>query len=98
MYAVISDGLRTRYLYAPELVHVIAAAQQTVLDISFLSGAIYAIGVNGLPGQTMVLQSSADLHNWYPVATNMLASSRWVYTNSLPATASALFYRAALIP
>jgi hypothetical protein len=43
-----------------------------------------------------VLQASPDLHNWFPIVTNTLTSSRWTYTNSLPA--NQLFYRALLSP
>jgi hypothetical protein len=98
MYATISDGLLTRYLYAPELVQVIPGSQAPILDIALLSGTNYAIGVNGAPGQTVALQTSTDLHNWLPIATNVLTSSRWVYTNAGPAAGAALFYRAVVSP
>ncbi len=98
MYATISDGLHTRYSYAPELVQILPGSQAPVLDIALLGGANYTIGVNGAPGQSIVLQNSTDLHHWSAVATNVLSSNRWVYTNPAPATVSALFYRAVVGP
>jgi len=96
IYGKISDGPHTRYLYAPELVEIVSSRQPPVLDIA-QSGAIqFRIGVNGVPGQTFILQSSPDLLNWQSVITNTLTSNRWTYTNSLPANQQ--FYRAVLNP
>ena len=52
--------------------------------------------MNGISGQTIVLQSSPDLRNWQSLTTNTLTSSRWTYTNNLPAGQQ--FYRAVLNP
>jgi hypothetical protein len=96
IYGKISEGPHTRYLYAPQLVDIISSRQPPVLDIVQLNATQYCIGVNGVPSQTIVLQSSADLHNWFPLVTNTLTSSRWTYTNSPSAGQS--FYRAVLAP
>jgi hypothetical protein len=96
IYGKISDGLHTRYLYAPQLVDIISSRQPPVLDIKQLDATQFRIGVNGIAGQSFVLQSSADLSNWFPLVTNTLTSSRWTYTNSLPDNQS--FYRAVLNP
>ena len=97
-FASISGGGRTRYLYAPEPVQVTSSREPPALDITKLNGFQFRIGVSGLPGQTIVLQSSTDLSAWFPLATNTLATTRWVYTNAPPADLSRRFYRAVLVP
>jgi len=99
IYAKITGGGRTRYLYAPELVQVVSIRQPPTLDLAKLSASQFRIGVNGLVGQTIILQNSTNLlQTWLPLATNTLASSRWVYTNSPPSSLGRRFYRAVLSP
>jgi hypothetical protein len=98
IYGKISDGTHTRYLYAPESVEIVSSAQPPVLGISEGSGTQWVIGVSGLSGQTMVLESSPDLHNWLPLATNTLTSGSWTYTNDAPHNLSQQFYRALVLP
>jgi len=92
---IIGDG-RTRYLYAPELVQVIPARQPPVLDIAKVNATQYRIGVNGLPGQTVVLQSSANLQTWFELATNTLATSRWEYADLPSGEPGTRYYRGVL--
>jgi hypothetical protein len=99
IYAIsgkISDGPHTRYLYAPQLVEILPSREPPVLDITRLTAAQFRIGVNGVSGQTIVLQASPDLRIWRFLATNTLISSRWTYTNSVPDRQQ--FYRAVLNP
>ncbi len=97
LYASITGGGRTRYLYAPERVQVLPALEPPTLSIARLDVSHFVIGVNGLPGQTIVLLSSTDLQAWLPLATNTLTTSQWLYTNSPPASPSRWFYRAAVL-
>ena len=94
--AQISDGIHSRVLYAPERVQILSIRQPPVLDIAKLAGGNFQIGVNGLAGQTVILQVSANLLSWSPVTTNTLVTGRWTYTNS--AAASRQFYRVVLGP
>ena len=94
VFAVLSGGGKSRYLYAPELVQVLANQQAPTLDIAQINSSQFRIGVNGAAGQTIVLLNSSNLLNWQPLATNTLATSRWVYTNTPPIGATVRFYRA----
>jgi hypothetical protein len=58
-----------------------------------LSGQL-DIGINGVMGQTVVLQSSADLLSWIPIVTNTLTAARWDYTNN--PSGSQQFFRAVI--
>jgi hypothetical protein len=92
LYAVISGGGTSRLLYAPELVQVLPA-QPPTLDIS--ASPSLSVGVNGIAGQTIILQGSSNLVQWLPLATNTLSSNRWVYP---VAPAGSRFYRAVIAP
>jgi hypothetical protein len=96
LFGVLSGGGRSRYLYAPELVQVVAISNQQppTLDIAQINSSQFQIGVNGVTGQTIVLLNSSNLLSWQPLATNTLATSRWVYTNTPPSGANVKFYRA----
>jgi len=92
IYGRISDGRHTRYLYAPELVEVVSS-QPPVLGIVKLNSTQVEIVVNGISGQTIVLQTSADLRTWAPFVTNTLTANRWIYTNNIPHNSTAQFYQ-----
>ena len=98
LYAKITDGTRTRYLYAPELVQVISSRQPPTLDITRLNASKFRLGVNGLVGQTVILLQSTYFGGWLPLATNTLTTSRWAYTNSISVSPGESFYRAVLGP
>jgi len=94
--AKITGGGFTRYLYAPELVEVVAPRLPPTLDIAKLNATQYRIGVNGAAGQTVVLQSSPDLVNWSALATNTLATNRWDYTHTPATSPNPRYYRGVL--
>lgn len=96
LLATISGGGRTRHLYAPEAVEVIAPRLPPTLDIVKLNATQYRIGVNGEAGNTVVLQSSPDLQTWTALATNTLVTSRWDFTNTPPSSPGTRYYRGVL--
>ena len=95
VYGKISDGVHTRYLYTPDLVEILSV-QQPVLGISRLNDAQFIVNISGISNQVVVLQSSTDLQNWMPLATNTLTSGTWLYTNTVPPSIGGQFYRATL--
>ena len=96
IYAKIDGAGRSRYLYAPELVQVIAGRQPPKLDISAGLPGQLQVGVNGVAGQTIVIQVSADLLFWQPLATNALVANRWVYIDNQTVSGGKRYYRALL--
>jgi hypothetical protein len=98
LHGKISDGSHTRYLYAPEIVTVISARQAPFLSSPSMNANQLLVSLNGVPGRTVVLESSSDLRNWVPLSTNTLSSSPWIYTNPTPAAFAVQFYRAVLNP
>jgi hypothetical protein len=83
-------------MYAPEQVQVVSSQQAPVLDIAKIGNFQYRIGVNGSSGQTIILLTSSNLFSWQPLVTNVMASSRWMYTNNPGLGTQRLYYRAAV--
>lgn len=94
IFARITDGLRSRYLYTPQKVTLLAPQQSPTLDIAKLNSTQFQIGVTGLPNQTIIIQASPDLQSWTPLVTNILAANRWLYTNTTSQNTMKQFYRA----
>jgi hypothetical protein len=70
--------------------------QEPRLAISTITGTPWVhVDVMGLPGWTVVLQSSTNLQAWLPMATNITTNAVWIYEENVPA-ADSRFYRALL--
>jgi hypothetical protein len=96
VFVKLTAGARSRYLYAGDLLRVVPSTASPWLDIAADSDGGVAVGVNGVPGQTVIVQQAEAFGNWQPLATNLLTASRWVL--ALPATGTNVFYRALLAP
>jgi hypothetical protein len=95
LYAKITAGERTRYLYAPELLTLFSTFETPRVAIFPQSGEDVRVHVIGVPGQRVVLQRTADFRHWQPVATNWLMMDTWSSTDRT-LKESARFYRAVL--
>ena len=91
VFGKISDGTHSRYLYAPQLVQILPASP--VLGIVNQPGQL-TINVTGVLGQKIVLQSSADLQTWQPLATNLNFTGSWLYPISNAPSSTLKFFRA----
>ena len=96
VFAKLSAGGRSRVLYAGGTLRVVASSAPPWLDITLQAGGEVILGVNGVPGQTVILQGALDLVGWQPVATNHLQTARWELP--LSANGANVFYRASLAP
>lgn len=95
VFAQITHDEHTRYLYAPELLTVFSSFQPPTLELVRASASQMRLDVNGLPGQRVVLQTTADLMTWKSIATNWLTTTRWSIVPD-PQNEGRQFFRAAL--
>ena len=100
-YAVcarLNDGVRTRYLYAPQVLIVTPSQQLPILDSLALSGGVFHCDVHGFPGQQVTIQASSDLLTWVPLQTHLFTGAVWEFVDADAGNFSRRFYRAALVP
>jgi hypothetical protein len=64
----------------------------------WLTGGTFAFRISGNAPQGVVVQSSTNLSNWAPVATNSLAGGQLWYTNSSVSGSPRRFYQAVTPP
>jgi len=95
LFVRLSAGGRSRVLYAPEPLTVLASLSPPTLDIAPEAGGV-RVGVNASAGQQIVLSAAPDLESWLPITTNTLDSARWEIT--VPATNAFQYFRAELLP
>lgn len=96
----VSDGGRTRYLYAPELLIVSPSLQPPGIDGDslHLQNGVMRFDVHAFPGQRVTIFASPDLVQWIPLATNTFAGTVWEFVDSEAGKFTRRFYRAALAP
>jgi hypothetical protein len=92
VFVKVTAGARSRYLYAGDVLTVVPSTAPPWLDIAADTGGGVVVGVNGVAGQTVIVQQADAFGTWQSVATNLLAAPRWVIP--MPATSANTFYRA----
>jgi hypothetical protein len=91
--AKISDGVRSRYMYAPQLVQVVVPPP-IVLAITNGTPGLGFVTIGSAPGQATILQSSTDLTNWTPIKTNSSPGGAWSYPINFTNGPNQQFFRA----
>lgn len=94
--AQLTDGGRTRYLYAPQMLTVTLSRQVPSIDSTALSGGVFHCTVLGFPGQQVTMMASADLMTWTPLQTYTLTGTTWEFADPDAAGFTQRFYRAML--
>jgi hypothetical protein len=96
VFASITLGSHTRYLYAPQSLAIVANRQPPLLTGARFATNQFRFTVLGQPGQTIVVQASTDLVHWSALQTNVLVSTNWAFADLqvLPQRV----YRAQLLP
>jgi hypothetical protein len=92
-----TGGSRSRLLYASQSIQVSASTQPFALDITASTNSMFLLGINGIAGQTALLEMSADDLPWIPVATNTLSSSRWEIAEPIEPAFTKTLFRAVLV-
>ena len=98
LYARISDGTHTRYLYAPELLTLDPSRQAPVLLAPGVQNNRFGFTISGFPGQIVIVEASTNFVRWDPLATNTLAGTTFQYLDEPGAGLTHRFYRAVLAP
>ena len=98
--AQISDGLRTRYLYAPELLEVTPSTQPPAVDASSITLASGALRFNviAFPGQNVTVFATTDFADWVPVQSHVFTGTIWEFVDADAGKFARRFYRAVLNP
>lgn len=92
----ITTSGKTRYFYAPETLALTPSAQAPALAEPRVTGGFFGASVLGTPGQTIVVEGSANLRNWIPILTNTLAGTATNFTDVESPALPQRYYRASL--
>jgi hypothetical protein len=95
--ASLSDGVRTRYLYTPELLRVLPSLRPPEIALATVKLGLFQATVRGLIGQTVVVETSSEFSAWNAITTNTLTAPNWSFDDPISRTANERFYRAKLI-
>jgi hypothetical protein len=98
--ARLNDGVRTRYLYAPQLLIVTPSLQPPTIDeasLALSNGAMH-FNVHAFAGQEVTVMTSSDLVNWFPLETQTFTGTVWEFVDTNAGNFARRFYRAILTP
>ena len=102
-YAVcarLNDGVRTRYLYAPEILVVTPSLLPPSINGASLtfSDGVMSFNVEAFPGQNVSIEASNDLVNWVLVQSHIFTGTTWEFVDADAGNFARRFYRAILTP
>ena len=91
----IEQGGRTRYLYVPEPLEVTSAVPPpSIVAGSFrVEDGLVTFTILGSPGQTVIVEASANLIDWQTIATDTLKGTSWIFSDPDSPTFARRFYR-----
>lgn len=103
LYAVlarISDGTRSRVLYAPQGLTVAPSRQLPVVlaDSLMTVGGQMQFTLSGFVGQTLFVEASTNLVDWLVISTNTFVGTNLVFQDAASPAFDRRFYRIGLVP
>jgi hypothetical protein len=98
IYARISTGGRSRYLYAPERLTLQPSLLPPLLSSVAINNGQAQFIVNGYTGQSIIVQASTNFTNWISIGTNTLTGTTWTFVDYQTANYIRRFYRAMIAP
>jgi hypothetical protein len=96
VFGRISDGVRTRYLYAPQKLVLGPSRQPPSLLSERIHASQFQFTLLGFPGQTVIIQGSTDLVQWVSIQTNTLTGTAGTFTDPDSPLLPQRYYRAVL--
>ncbi len=91
----LADTGRERVLYAASLVEIVPSHQPPSIqgDTVRIEGGLLRFTVRGSPGATLSVQAAQNLVDWAEIATHMMTSDLWEFSDPDTALYPARFYR-----
>jgi hypothetical protein len=97
VFAQLTLGSRTRYIYAPQILTVLASANPPrFASVSRATNGPTQLTIDAQIGQRVIVQASGDLSAWTSIRTNIVTATPFVVVDST--AAAQRFYRAAVVP
>ncbi|TAK94198.1 MAG: hypothetical protein EPO07_17060 [Verrucomicrobia bacterium] len=98
VFARLTDGTRTRYLYAPGSLTLTASTLPPRLTALGVTDSQFNLLVHGYVGQRIVMEASTNLLSWTSITTNTLSTGSLQVSDALVAGQTRRFYRGVLKP